>query len=829
MIQMQRDDILRETEELKLATTMKVAEFRDIRGLKEAENQRLQQAEAIRVNNEILRIRNEMGNGTSDFQKYKAEKMAEMTRMDAEIKYIHSNISAISEEFSLLSNDLAYLKKIDLDLDKKINEQAYKGKKTVTSATAREEYGPKKPQIEYPPLPAAKWMSEVCSEPGLPSASRAAIAAAAAAEPETTFVELLCMNDMKVLRGIVLASTPQDPDVIARGIVSLFQFYGLDNELLEKVVQWEIESATDAASVFRTPTLCSKILSAYCKTVGHIYCREVIRPFVLSLVQQGRTLELDPQKIKPTEKVDDNLRALRDCAQAMLVDITNSAAKLPMQIRNICLMVKMEASKKWPSDVHVAMAGFIFIRFICEAVAYAKVFDPEIPDLPDVTLRALAQVARALFAVANGSHFKESYMVGLNQLIANNIAQTRKFYIEIAKPADSGPWARISFETLPQAVADLTAGFAALPPNQLQKAEIKINDFDKDRLYVRKFSYSPGKQLQLLMKAFDSVAVAGLPEPNAFVNELLEFVLDDDKTFVNATTAVCFSGKEQQTLSSVGKSIATLSIFADNTCVKCEDALKAVLRKEFATVASSSPDSKRRLLSSFGSQCYRQVFRIIGQTYLTSILSPLIETIRKGKSGLSKLNKKGMQFITVFLDDLQKSLGMVPLPLWKVCNWMSRQVVDMTAAFFLGLFLAPALDEIENFGSRLENKEKDKLSRKVGLIALVLRKMAFGEQFQKGDVKEGNVVDINNWLKPQADLIMHKIEAWASSDVSSAAAFKSDVVWDDSRNALVAFLNFIRAEHDSFDMILSKQTDQRCTFKLGNLYFATATLGKGKK
>jgi hypothetical protein len=56
MIQMQRDDILRETEELKLATTLKVAEFRDIRGLKEAENQRLQQGEAIRVNNGLFAL-----------------------------------------------------------------------------------------------------------------------------------------------------------------------------------------------------------------------------------------------------------------------------------------------------------------------------------------------------------------------------------------------------------------------------------------------------------------------------------------------------------------------------------------------------------------------------------------------------------------------------------------------------------------------------------------------------------------------------------------------------------------------------------------------------
>lgn len=400
-------------------------------------------------------------------------------------------------------------------------------------------------------------------------------------------------------------------------------------------------------------------------------------------------------------------------------------------------------------------------RFICEAIANPKSFDSELPDLPENTQRAMGHLSRAVAAVANGAHFKESYLVGLNQLIANNIAQTRKFYIEIAKPIDVGNWARVHFDTMAQITADLTAGFASLPPATLAKAEIKINDLDKDRLFVRKFSYSPGKQLALLMQAFNLNTVAGLAEPNSFVNEFLDFVLDDDKTFVNAITAVCFSGKEQTVLSTVGKSVAIMSLFSDTTCVKCEDALKAVLRKEFATVASTNPESKRRLLSAFGSQCYKHVFRTVGHDYLRSVLTPLVETIRKGKSGLSKLNKKGMQFIAVFLDDLQKSLPMVPLPLWKVCNWMSRQVVDMTAAFFLGIFIAPALEEIENFGTRLENKERDKLSRKVGLIAAVLRKIAYGEQFQKGDLKDGNVVDINNWMKTQSDIIMHKTEAWA--------------------------------------------------------------------
>lgn len=53
---------------------------------------------------EILRIRNEMGNGTADFQKYKAEKMTEMARMESEIKYIHVREGKIAArlEFELI-------------------------------------------------------------------------------------------------------------------------------------------------------------------------------------------------------------------------------------------------------------------------------------------------------------------------------------------------------------------------------------------------------------------------------------------------------------------------------------------------------------------------------------------------------------------------------------------------------------------------------------------------------------------------------------------------------------------------------------------------------
>lgn len=53
-LQAQRDETLRQTDELRLATTQRVAEFRDIRGQREMEYQRLQQAEAVRVNNGTL-------------------------------------------------------------------------------------------------------------------------------------------------------------------------------------------------------------------------------------------------------------------------------------------------------------------------------------------------------------------------------------------------------------------------------------------------------------------------------------------------------------------------------------------------------------------------------------------------------------------------------------------------------------------------------------------------------------------------------------------------------------------------------------------------------
>lgn len=60
MVQAQKDEILRETDQLRLSTTQQVAAFRDIRGVKEAENQRDQAAEAIRVNNGLFGSKHEI-------------------------------------------------------------------------------------------------------------------------------------------------------------------------------------------------------------------------------------------------------------------------------------------------------------------------------------------------------------------------------------------------------------------------------------------------------------------------------------------------------------------------------------------------------------------------------------------------------------------------------------------------------------------------------------------------------------------------------------------------------------------------------------------------
>lgn len=48
----------------------------------------------------------------------------------------------------------------------------------------------------------------------------------------------------------------------------------------------------DVVSLFRQPSICSRILTAYCRSVGTLYTREVIRPYVLNLMQQGLTLEV---------------------------------------------------------------------------------------------------------------------------------------------------------------------------------------------------------------------------------------------------------------------------------------------------------------------------------------------------------------------------------------------------------------------------------------------------------------------------------------------------------------------------------------------------------
>jgi len=69
---------------------------------------------------------------------------------------------------------------------------------------------------------------------------------------------------------------------------------------------------------------------AYGKIHGKEYLNATIRQELLKVVREGKSLEIDPEKLTPKENAEDNMRVLRGVAQAMLVEICNSNTKMPM-------------------------------------------------------------------------------------------------------------------------------------------------------------------------------------------------------------------------------------------------------------------------------------------------------------------------------------------------------------------------------------------------------------------------------------------------------------------------------------------------------------------
>jgi hypothetical protein len=160
----------------------------------------------VRINNEILKARDSLGATSLDYEQIKKEKMADMHKMELQIREMNEAMRVMTEQITLLATDLASLKKLDVELDQKIKMAEYNKSTTVVvkKEDQVDERPPPKPQKSYPPLPLPKYILDVlpAGENSIPRAFTPEMSVLVAPDRPSAMLELLMLPDLSVVATI---------------------------------------------------------------------------------------------------------------------------------------------------------------------------------------------------------------------------------------------------------------------------------------------------------------------------------------------------------------------------------------------------------------------------------------------------------------------------------------------------------------------------------------------------------------------------------------------------------------------------------------------------
>jgi len=223
--------------------------------------------------------------------------------------------------------------------------------------------------------------------------------------------------------------------------------------LILTFIEVEISSANEN-TMFRQNSAVTRMFKYYCKSIGVQYLFKTLARYVAELEasnRQGRSentifhsmIELEVDPFKMDEKLDEQAKQVNKL-QLMLITqkvfngIIKSADTIPLPLLVICGHVKRLVSEKFPGKdlEYKAVSAFLFLRFICPAIAapHAYGLSPNPPT--EVTQRQLILLSKVLQNLANGQRFgkKEEFMSSMNDFIDNNILTLQAFYNHLPEP-----------------------------------------------------------------------------------------------------------------------------------------------------------------------------------------------------------------------------------------------------------------------------------------------------------------------------------------------------------------------------------------------------------
>jgi len=237
--------------------------------------------------------------------------------------------------------------------------------------------------------------------------------------------EMIIHPEMAVVRKIGEVVT-KEREELARRLLKVFSCkVGGCVEFLRILTHYEIFSTEDSNILFRGNSLATKAVDQYMKMVGTKYLQNTLKNLVMTVYKDSQSCEVDPTRVEKADEMKRNWKRLMNYVTLFWETIANAADKCPWELKLVFYHLQKDVMDKFNNEKvkHIAVAGFIFLRFFCPAILDPKLFGmaQEHPD-PN-TARTFTLVAKTIQNLANLVEFgaKEPYMADMNPFILKNI------------------------------------------------------------------------------------------------------------------------------------------------------------------------------------------------------------------------------------------------------------------------------------------------------------------------------------------------------------------------------------------------------------------------
>ncbi|KZV91150.1 hypothetical protein EXIGLDRAFT_693968, partial [Exidia glandulosa HHB12029] len=247
--------------------------------------------------------------------------------------------------------------------------------------------------------------------------------------PLNQLCEMLRESDMFAL-AVCEICPANEVDVIIPILLNVFDTRDSLLRLMRSAIDREVARKESDKELFRSNTVCTRLLSAFAKMQGYNYLRKVIQPVVeqLQAMPADQSIEVDPIKASNATEEDlkQNMANLKVIAQALLDIISNSAPFMP-------------PGNVWPGSRQTALRAFLFLRFIGPAIAAPHTVDIEVPKENIEIRRGLILMTKIIQNLANNALLsKDQFLTDLDPFLNENARKVQAFQETIARGTSEG-------------------------------------------------------------------------------------------------------------------------------------------------------------------------------------------------------------------------------------------------------------------------------------------------------------------------------------------------------------------------------------------------------